>query len=913
MLSQAVAWLAADWAGNGPLDLSRVGVIVPTRQSGRRLREALAVHAAAKKQAVFPPRVLLPETLVSGRTEAGVASQLEVLLAWVEVLAAIELAAFRAVFPLDPPVRNFAWASRLAQTLVHLQATLAEVGLRLGDVAARLGPENPESARWKELGELEHVYLEELGRRGWQDPQIARIQSAATAAVVPDIERIVLLAVADPLPLTLQYLVAQSPRIPVDVVVFAPPTEANQFDGWGRPLPEVWKTRELPIPAFRERVHLCPDPAAQAERIAQLAREYPQPDGSLAIGVTDPEVAPLLVAALRRVDRSAFNPEGHSRRQEALFQVLGALAELARDTHFSAVENLARCPEFLGLLADRLGAEFSPARWLAELDRLRAQHLPADLAAARRQAAAGGLVANGLAIVDELVECLRRGDFGGSAAATLGRIFAARQLDFARAGDARLAAAASEWTELVRECAAAAAHFSRLTPAEWWELALRLYGEGRVTEEKAPGALELQGWLELLWEDAPHVVVAGLNEGRVPDAVVGDAFLPESLRVRLGLKSNTARLARDAYIFQAVINCRARADWLLGKTSAVGDPLRPSRLLLRCPDAELPERVAFLFRAPDVAQANVAWQSAWPLRPRRAELPTRIRVTALRDYLRCPFRFYLRHVLKMEPVEPQKTEMDAFDFGTLCHAALEQIGRQPALRDSTDPAWLKEGLQREFDRVVRERFGAKLTLPLLIQCESARQRLAKAAEVQARERAEGWVIEAVERPFAWEIGGLTVNGKIDRIERHAGTGAWRVLDYKTSDSAVSPATAHLGWWRPEEAPPDWAVVTIDDRRQVWADLQLPLYLQALSRETPGEWSAGYFNLPKAVGETGLVMWSDYTPELQAAAWRCIESVCAAIRAGKFWPPNETIAAERDNFAALFHHGVAASIAWEETT
>jgi ATP-dependent helicase/nuclease subunit B len=40
-------------------------------------------------------------------------------------------------------------------------------------------------------------------------------------------------------------------------------------------------------------------------------------------------------------------------------------------------------------------------------------------------------------------------------------------------------------------------------------------------------------------------VVAGLNDGLVPDAVVGDAFLPESLRERLGLKTNAARLARD--------------------------------------------------------------------------------------------------------------------------------------------------------------------------------------------------------------------------------------------------------------------------------------------------------------------------------------------------------------------------------
>jgi len=60
LLPQAVAWLARDWSGTGPLDLARWLVVVPTRQAGRRLREALAEHAAEAGQAVFPPRVVTP-------------------------------------------------------------------------------------------------------------------------------------------------------------------------------------------------------------------------------------------------------------------------------------------------------------------------------------------------------------------------------------------------------------------------------------------------------------------------------------------------------------------------------------------------------------------------------------------------------------------------------------------------------------------------------------------------------------------------------------------------------------------------------------------------------------------------------------------------------------------------------------
>ncbi len=66
----------------------------------------------------------------------------------------------------------------------------------------------------------------------------------------------------------------------------------------------------------------------------------------------------------------------------------------------------------------------------------------------------------------------------------------------------------------------------------------------------------------------------------------------------------------------------------------------------------------------------------------------------------------------------------------------------------------------------------------MIQIESARQRLAKAAEVQARERAEGWVIVAVERKIEIECEGVTISGRIDRIERNERTGQVRVLDYE---------------------------------------------------------------------------------------------------------------------------------------
>jgi ATP-dependent helicase/nuclease subunit B len=264
----------------------------------------------------------------------------------------------------------------------------------------------------------------------------------------------------------------------------------------------------------------------------------------------------------------------------------------------------------------------------------------------------------------------------------------------------------------------------------------------------------------------------------------------------------------------------------------------------------------------------------------------------------------------MEPVDPGKTELDARDFGTLCHTALEAMAREPGLRDSDDEGQLREFLWREFDRAAHARFGGELTLPLIVQLESARQRLGRVAAVQARERAAGWRIERCEWAFSLEASGLEVRGKIDRIDRHETSGAWRVLDYKTSDVAVAPVKSHLRPFRAgDERLPSWMRCDREGREYVWADLQLPVYLRALAREPEAaQMSCGYVNLPKAVGETALALWPELTGELLEAAHACTDGVAAAIRAGEFWPPAE-MPAERDPFAMLFHHGATESVAW----
>ncbi len=910
----AAAWLVAEagWTGAGPLDLSTWWIVVPTRQSGRRLREALAQGAAERGQAVFSPQVVVPSQVPEALApSARTAGRLDSLLAWVKVLRETPPEAMRALVPIDPPQRDFAWGLGLARRLQRVQGQLTEEGLTLA--AAAEHPGNLESGRWQQLAELEARWEAALGEVGLNARPRVEAAGLAEVQVPTGVERVAVLGVPDALGVAVSYLERLAAAVAVDVLVYADPARlplAEAFDAWGRPRPEFWADRELPWQDFETQVRLEANPAAQAARITALAARHERPDEWLAVAVVDPEVRAPLEQELAAAGQHSFNPEGVPWTQGRLHGLLGKLAALVERADHLVVGDLLRHPDVLAYLlaADQAG----PAQAAAVLrawDQLRDRQLVADLPSALARAGEWPVLQRALGQIAAWREQLRAGAFADGALAVPGEILGHSEI----ASGSPLAEAARHWVETVEQIATGPfVTGDALDRAEQWRLALQVFGEGARFETKPVDALELGGWLELLWADAEQAVIAGVNEGLLPEAVVGDAFLPESLRVTLGLRSNAHRLARDAYLLTAVMASRRgeHVELLVGKTAENGEPLRPSRLLLAGNDAVLPARVQRLFRPLEVTSANLPWRRAWPLHPARQAAKPEVSVTALRDWLECPFRFYLKRVLRMEPIDLRKGELDARDFGTLLHTALEAMSEKPGLKDCTDEAVLRDGVLQVFDAEAVRLFGAEPALPLVIQLESGRQRLRRVAAIEVAERLDGWQTERVEWSFAVPLGPLTVRGKIDRIDRHA-DGRVRVIDYKTSDKPKAPLDAHLATLRAGDADrPEWLQVELGGKARRWVDLQLPLYRRALAADYGTALTCAYFNLPKAVAETGLLTWPEEDAGLQASAERCAEAVAAAIAGGQFWPPVEDFTWDPGEWATVFHHGVAASVAEE---
>ena len=894
---------------DGPVDLEQDLIVVPTRHAGRRLSDALACYCGEHGTALLSCRTVTPAVLLrDDPSPAGLADDLDTKRCWLDVLAAIKPDAFPGLFPHPPPTHDTQWALRTAATLQSLRGALCEAGLTLRSLVESRLDDLEEPGRWQDLAALENAYLAALRDAGLTDPLERRLALAMNPVLAADVQRVVLAAVPDPMGLAVTALERLAAAVEIAILVPAPESEADTFDDWGRPLPSAWI--EAPIDIAEADIVPAADPIGQArcvlDTLAAEAGRFTAND--LAVGAPDATLCAYLAAAFAEHGMTTFNPADRPLRDRALYRLVEAWAGLIDGGTYGDLATFLRHPDVLDCLNRQ--QTISPLDLLTELDTFQNQRLPWTL-----QSAAAWLDGADAAAYPALAAAVRQigvwltahdgANLAASLRGFLQGIYAHRTLSADRPEDEDFEEAARRVDDVLHAWERAAGR-GRPPAAAGLPLLLRHLADQVLPARRGAPAIDLDGWLELPWNDAPLMVVTGMNEGAVPDSRFEDVFLPDSLRTRLGMRDDTRRLARDCFLTRLLVESRraaGRVRFVCGKTSAAGDPLKPSRILLHCPDADLPERARRLFGPAPRSRPTYPASISFPLNPAPPpDLPDgalplrRVHVTAFRDYLACPFRFYLKHVLEMEALDDSKRAPDALDFGIMVHSALQALAAHRTLSRSDDPDAVAGFLCRQAGRWVDAHFGQQPSLPIRMSLDAARQRLRAAAQVQAGLVQAGWEIVASEQTFERDMGGLTVRGTIDRIDRHRDSGQMRVIDYKTSDTPAAPDSAHLR--RVRDDTPEYAQVKGAKGPSRWIDLQLPLYL--LLADNAGA-APAYFNLPKAVGDTALTPWETFDPGLLDSARQCAEAVAGRIRDQVFWPPAERV--EHDDFESLFPLGI----------
>lgn len=859
-------------------------IAVPGGRAGRLL---LARIAADSDPRWIPPRTLTQGALIDElvQLEAPSAGRMARTLAWTQALRDGSRAETSALFA-QPPANLLGWMT-MAERVRGLHAELVVEGHDFASLAQALEERGQaaEARRWHSLAASQRRFRESLASRGLIDPHEGRIRAVREGRVRSD-ARVVLVGIADAGRLLAQ-VVAKLDR-PADALVFAPEQEATGFDELGGVVTAHWLKRPLSLDL--DRWHVVATPAGQAESVlTSIARAGST--GPVTLGICDDEVTPHLAHRLEEAGIEARVGAGtpmSKTRAVALLKALAAFLEDRRQSHWAS---LLRHPDLGAWLQRQVPDDVLPILHLDEHFRhhlpWRADDEPAGQAARRKPVEA---------LHGALHQLLRDFDFGDTRPLAdwatrlrtlLDKVFPAdNTVDSTDQSSRRALTIIDEaldgWTTLREDLNLS------VTAAEALEILIREVSTAAIppaTGNVHTHEIDLLGWLELPLDDAPHLIVSGLQDGRVPETVRGDAFLPDGLRARLGLVDDARRMARDLYAMTVLRHSR-ELSLVSGRQSQGGESLLPSRLLFHASDTEVVERMQhFLRHETDPPRAIIEQTSA----PRtvsvsepKVGVPETFSVTAFGRYLESPRRFYLQSVLRLETHDDRAHEMDGRLYGILVHQIMECLIR-PTLRANTDEEQIESALRAELARISLEIFGPNPMPTVRLQLAQLEFRLAAFAREQARRATQGWRVEYVEWPkrdantVPMQVDGeeAGVRGTIDRIDFHPTSGRWAILDYKTGESGLSPDSAHLS-------------------KAGWKDLQLPLYTHLCMSLSMGEApELGYIYLGRDESKIGFRLAKKLDEDALTDAFKQAHSVVRAVRDGEVeelgkWEPTEAI-------------------------
>lgn len=843
------------------VDLERHVVAVPTARAQRLLLDALTRIAGELGLALVPPRGVLPHELESLLCEApadAIASR-----AAVEIVLWEELSG----------ERSEGVSVREMREIVDAAIELSSFSLGFREVAAAVARFEGDPDRYLEVDRALRAVRDRLRSVGLRMPFGEALSNPRDAA-----DTVHLVGLTE-ISARLREVLGSGPWA-VQPWIIASSENSQRFDRLGALAPGPW--RGLPPIVPRDRIVLASDPIHQAEAARDAVAAIAEHSGGtlsaddVLLVAADPELAPWIVREFRATGVGVHDARGDEQRSLPPLRLLGRVREFQGEASTASLRRMLGLDALDGAVDRDLVRQF---------DVWRTKHLDRPFGEAWRNestdtAELEPLLAQVAAVLDRLPLRASPTSFASELSEWLGEIFVPAIEESPRS---KLAASIQALIESLGEISAVPDKLlqpmDRIVALDWlcaW------VGDQRVREAPRRDELELVGWLELLFDSAPATVILGMNEGCVPSRPRG-SLLTNSVRRTLGLPTSESRLVRDQYVLATALE-RGPVDVVLGRKDSAGDPLAPSRLLLTGEGKELAERVTSLFAEPAVPSIEPGGQSACGrvLPPSGECALEELRVTAFRDYIHCPFRFWLRHILKLQAVVAVGSDFDAATSGTLLHEVLQAVGKEIAGARALDAERMTAILDAELDRELRRLAGADDRGLIRLQRRFLRARLLPFVDRQMRLSAEGWEIAALECDLKAELemgeqSPFRIRGRVDRVDRLRDGDGWRlrVIDYKTGRDACKP---------------DGTIA----RDGTFRDLQLPLYrfmVERIDEATRAVWlgdpqarivsvETGYFGIAAEAEKTGFHAATKLDDRFEEAVAEACEIV-RSIRRGDF--------------------------------
>ncbi|MAI35161.1 MAG: PD-(D/E)XK nuclease family protein [Rubripirellula sp.] len=941
LLPRAASFLRQRFSVKTDCDLSSTICVLPSSRGVQRFKQLLRHEMVSHSLQYSLPKIITIGQLAEflHTHEIPVALELEQTLAWASVLRAKHPDDLKPLFPVIPaPEPIGAWLD-LASTMRRLHEDLSANEMTFRSVVD-VTETDSEKRRWELLSGLFDQYLLVLSEAGVCDPHWARREAVLQGACHAQ-GKVVLVGTSDLSNAMVAMLRAQDEEL--ISLVAAPESDSRRFDEFGCVETKGWLEHCLPLQD--EQLLSAGDVAEQAMAVtvslADLGDEFSI--DQVTVGVTDESQVGPVEIELRGCGLGTSRNLGWPISQTAVGRLLNLTSTFLQRRNWQSLASLVRHADVARYITKRLG-EGNTSDWLIELDRLLSNHYPIKT---RNALSPGAVKAYPMAsrvlnvVEDWLVEFTSAdrsiAQWSRVIESWLEVLYGEEKSNNADETDVQVDSAGSSGHELQE--ADSDVVFGTLTRTQRaFETVKRLtqrfenlnagldlivsgsaalemlsgrLADARVSDQRGDNDVMILGWLDLSLDDSEAMVVMGLNHPFVPGAVTSDPFLPGALRSKLRMSDNERRYARDLYAMHVMLCSRKSIRFIVGRRAADQTPTPPSRLLAATEPVNAARRVRNLL---DGERDSIVVQHEWdqktdglalaiPALPKLGK-EGRVRtmsVTAFRDYLDCPYRFYLRHVLKLRPMDDATGELAANQFGDMVHGALETFG-DSSDRDETQLGKIEEALLSHLHSYVAEHYGNAVSSAVTLQVAQAERRLKAVAKQQAARIAQGWTIHASEAAVnesdgaGIEVDGMTMGlrGRFDRIDFHAQTGRYAILDYKTHGHR--PEKKHLK--------------KVDGVYQ-WIDLQLPLYRMMVPflgiKEDPSTVELGYFNISEKDDETKINI-ADFTEEQMAEAVEIIEGCVRGIWAEQFEPTKERV--QYDDYDMVLQTGITRRLADE---
>lgn len=293
-------------------------------------------------------------------------------------------------------------------------------------------------------------------------------------------------------------------------------------------------------------------------------------------------------------------------------------------------------------------------------------------------------------------------------------------------------------------------------------------------EKRAP--IQVSGLLEASGCRFDHLWIGGMANDALPASSSPSPLLPIPLQQALEMPhASPERELRFA--LQLIERLRASSESSVFSVPLLLNavPQQPSPLVTDLPRWEPVLSVA---ETPQLETLCESWRL--PLLPE--ETPsggTRL----LQDQAQCPFKAFAAHRLHLKAAQPLSDGPSRMERGILIHAILERLWKtlQTQERLRKLPA---ASLEKLINDTINEALKAlqwrtHSFSPLMQEVERDRLRHLLFLTLEQEKAREAFTVEALEDSRTLSIGGLTLNLRIDRIDRLENGEQW-VIDYKSS-------------------------------------------------------------------------------------------------------------------------------------